>query len=1004
MKLFQGFSSLLLGLCSSFSFAAMEFKEAEITTLKNQVQHDAGTGTAPAKVNEKIGEKSKVTTAASSMAELTFADTSITRLGANSLFSFQSKERLIKLDQGSVLVNTPPGNGGATVDCGGVTGAVSGTTFMASRDVSGNVMFLMLEGSGTLKVTINTPTGPVSREIRPGQAATVGSASIKSAAAGDAVPGGGADAKNPENTSGGGDGGEKPAKAEPSIQVFDVDVKKIVETAPLIKEFKNELPSMEKIEKTIEKQQTAVREGKMEKMEVEMVAVKEDGDVLVGAPKVDPDDMKIVNRKDAPDAGLDIDTAAGPEGGDNVSRPTTAAAAPPPTEAARPPLAPAPNLTGGTAGLIAGEAGGAAELPPTQLAVTVRAGAVTVSFNRTVLRDRVVNLSGFAGLPGSVTILRGTSSLTLALNPAEVFPGFASITDLALAGLTLTAASDALTGSASMIPLYPLADIQAANPARLLPGGPASKIAQIAKAKADAILAGEIAKAAELELEIRRLSSDLLALDAYFYFSDKVAGVTGGPSAFFDSTSQVSLQDVAFGNVAPVELRVGQDFVFHGGREIAATPDSDAFTLPMAVDRPSLVLYGDKVSLGTTAAWTGLATGDPAIDSLNYNLLNQNAPYDFVFNENLVPGEPAGFFDSNGDLYFPKLNFPVWDDADGSLVNAVKINLESLTAGGGSFLLASGAGGFSAVGLDLQANQNRVEFQSVADLEIKTSKISGVGSGTTAEASLQLEATGKVRVGGADASEQVRFEGATAIDTLAGTEAPLPQSLAVVRSADSLEMRNLTIRNFAGTRLEKTGTDGGRILLSGSAVRDFKIKELVGAAVNADAKIQMMAVSGNGNLAGEMVVEGRLPVQAKVASALAAVGETLPTQTASAMVDAQQIDLAAQTLKFQNANLVAMNSITARANTLIIQNSFMTVVRNSGMINMYVQSGLVNRNHGTVAPGMLNFAGTSNFKIGNVLNLTIANSADIQNAITSGKMLENTTAPQAGKVNVISYF
>ena len=960
MKVFQGVSFLLLGLCSSFSFAAMEFKEAEITTLKNQVQHDAGTGTAPAKVNEKIGEKSKVTTAASSMAELTFADTSITRLGANSLFSFQSKERLIKLDQGSVLVNTPPGNGGATVDCGGVTGAVSGTTFMASRDVSGNVMFLMLEGTGTLKVTINTPAGPVSREIRPGQAATVGASSIQLAGRGN----------NPPE---GGDGDEKNSTASLLIQVFDVDVKKIVETAPLIKEFKNELPSMEKIEKTIEKQQTAVREGKMERMEVEVVAVKEDGDILVGAPKVDPDDMMIVNRKDAPDAGLDIDTAAGPEGGDSASRPTAVAVAPPLMKAPRPPSAPMPNPTGGTAGLIAGEAGGAAELPPTRLSITVRAGSVIVSFDRTVLRDRVVNLSGFAGLPDSVTILRGSSSLTMDLIPATVFPGFASVTDLALAGLTLTAASDALTGSASMIPLYPLADIQAANPARLLPSGPKSP-------------------------------ADLLALDAYFYFSDKVAGVTGGPSAFFDSTSQVSLQDVALGNVAPVELRVGQDFVFHGGGEIAATPDSDAFTLPMAVDRPSLVLYGDKVSLGTTAAWTGLATGDPAIDSLNYNLLNQNAPYDFVFNENPVPGEPAGFFDSNGDLYIPKLNFPVWDDADGSLVNAVKINLESLTAGGGSFLLASGAGGFSAVGFDLQANQNRVEFQSVADLEIKTSKISGVGSGTTAEASLQLEATGKVRVGGADASEQVRFEGATAIDTLAGTEAPLPQSLAVVRSADSLEMRNLTIRNFAGTRLEKTGTDGGRILLSGSAVRDFKIKELVGAAVNADAKIQMMAVSGNGNLAGEMVVEGRLPVQAKVASALAAVGETLPTQTASAMVDAQQIDLAAQTLKFQNANLVAMNSVTARANTLIIQNSFMTVVRNSGMINMYVQSGLVNRNHGTVESGKLNFAGTSNFRIGNVLNLTIANSTDIQNAISSGKMLENTTSPKAGKVNVISYF
>jgi len=122
---------------SASAFAAVEFKEAEITTVKNMVEHDAGTGSVPAKVSEKIQEKSKVSTAAASMAELTFADSSITRMGANTQFSFQSKERLVKLDQGSVLVNTPPGKGGAVVDCGGVTGAVSGTTFMASRDASG---------------------------------------------------------------------------------------------------------------------------------------------------------------------------------------------------------------------------------------------------------------------------------------------------------------------------------------------------------------------------------------------------------------------------------------------------------------------------------------------------------------------------------------------------------------------------------------------------------------------------------------------------------------------------------------------------------------------------------------------------------------------------------------------------------------------------------------------------------------------------------------------------
>ena len=66
---------------------AVELKEAEITALKNVVEHDTGEGkgAAPAHASEKIFEKSKLSTAAASMAELTFADTSITRVGANTL-------------------------------------------------------------------------------------------------------------------------------------------------------------------------------------------------------------------------------------------------------------------------------------------------------------------------------------------------------------------------------------------------------------------------------------------------------------------------------------------------------------------------------------------------------------------------------------------------------------------------------------------------------------------------------------------------------------------------------------------------------------------------------------------------------------------------------------------------------------------------------------------------------------------------------------------------------
>jgi hypothetical protein len=72
-----------------------------------------------------------------------------------------------------MIMNIPPGNGGIMVDGGGVTGAVSGTTIMASKDAQGNFSFMVLEGSGTGKVTAKDGT---ITEIRPGQMATLAAA------------------------------------------------------------------------------------------------------------------------------------------------------------------------------------------------------------------------------------------------------------------------------------------------------------------------------------------------------------------------------------------------------------------------------------------------------------------------------------------------------------------------------------------------------------------------------------------------------------------------------------------------------------------------------------------------------------------------------------------------------------------------------------------------------------------------------------------------------------
>ena len=150
------FFTLLAGSLSASlalpALAAKELKSGEFTVVKNQVEHTVGSSTSPAKAKDQLQEKSVVDTGTASLTELDFHDSSVLRLGSNTQFSFQSKERIIKLDQGTMLMNVPPGNGGITVDGGGVTGAVSGTTIMASRDEQGNFSFMVLEGEGGGKV------------------------------------------------------------------------------------------------------------------------------------------------------------------------------------------------------------------------------------------------------------------------------------------------------------------------------------------------------------------------------------------------------------------------------------------------------------------------------------------------------------------------------------------------------------------------------------------------------------------------------------------------------------------------------------------------------------------------------------------------------------------------------------------------------------------------------------------------------------------------------------
>jgi ferric-dicitrate binding protein FerR (iron transport regulator) len=111
---------------------------------------------APARravLNENVGDTTAVKTGGESRAELTFADLTITRLGANTLYHFKKSGRQVKLENGSVLLRVPKDSGGATVLTSAVTAGSTGTTFIFESTRNGGARLIVLEGSGRISLT-----------------------------------------------------------------------------------------------------------------------------------------------------------------------------------------------------------------------------------------------------------------------------------------------------------------------------------------------------------------------------------------------------------------------------------------------------------------------------------------------------------------------------------------------------------------------------------------------------------------------------------------------------------------------------------------------------------------------------------------------------------------------------------------------------------------------------------------------------------------------------------
>jgi len=101
-----------------------------VSFLKNNVYTVQNTNKVTAVLNDKIESDTQVGTGEQSMCELSLDDKSITRIGANALFSFVKQERLVKCDKGTFLVSKDPETETITVTTGSVTAAINGSTVM----------------------------------------------------------------------------------------------------------------------------------------------------------------------------------------------------------------------------------------------------------------------------------------------------------------------------------------------------------------------------------------------------------------------------------------------------------------------------------------------------------------------------------------------------------------------------------------------------------------------------------------------------------------------------------------------------------------------------------------------------------------------------------------------------------------------------------------------------------------------------------------------------------
>ena len=192
----------------SFSQTPAPMPEGHVTAIFHDVQLLPEQADArPAAINDKVDDGTALRTGGDSRSELTFADLTITRLGENTIFSFNKAGRSVRLDSGSILLYARKNSGAAEISTKAVSVGITGTTVIFESKPAGYDRLIVLEGDARFSLNAYPDQ---STEVRAGQLLNVNAGAKK-------LP--------------------KPGK---------VDLRRIMRTHPLIKNFPA-LPSLDLI-------------------------------------------------------------------------------------------------------------------------------------------------------------------------------------------------------------------------------------------------------------------------------------------------------------------------------------------------------------------------------------------------------------------------------------------------------------------------------------------------------------------------------------------------------------------------------------------------------------------------------------------------------------------------------------------------------------------------------------------------------------------------------------